>query len=418
MLAVGKALAHLRQRFPEVKTVVIAFSGGRDSHVLLHAAQQHAGLPVRALHVAHGLQEESQHWPQHCERVCESLGVALTVVETEVCTQGEGTEAAARKARYAVFEQQLQADELLLQGHHADDQAETLLLRLLRGTGLRGMGAMPESRPLGRAALWRPLLSQGGDCIADYASAHGLRWVEDPSNADTSFDRNYLRVAVAPALRQRWPLMAVQLSDAARRAREAEQLLNDLLQPVLARLCAADGSLSCGGLLTVPELQQRYILRAWLTNYTDLPPSEAQLGVALRDVVRARRDGDPYLQLSGAQLRRHREHLYWVEPELSDIPATQLWANTAQPLSVASAILSMTSEFGQKLSIPTDSVVEVRFRQGGERIRLRGGERPLKKLLQDLSVPSWLRSRTPLLYVGDELAAVWNISIAEKYKKL
>lgn len=417
MSAVGRALADLPQRFPGAQTAVVAYSGGRDSHVLLHAAKRFTGLNVRAVHVSHGLLGAARHWPAHCQAVCAALNIPLTVAEVDVHASGQGMEAAARDARYQVFEQQTLPGEVLLQAHHADDQAETLMLRLLRGTGLRGMGAMPEQREIGGSILWRPLLALDGAALGEYAESHQLRWVEDPSNQDTHFDRNYLRQQVMPLLSTRWPQMAKQLSAAARRAQAAELLLNNLLAPVLDTLSGEDGSLCCHALMARPRAEQPYLLRAWMETHHELPPSEVQLQAVLQEVVRARRDADPRLQIQGAEVRRHRERLYWVQITPLDLPAEQIWVDLLQPIDFASETLSFDSAFGRELLIPAGAQVRLCVRQGGERLRLRGGERPLKKIMQDLSLPSWLRDRTPLLYVDGELAAIWNYSIAVKFQK-
>ncbi len=417
MSAVGEALAELRQRFPDAEKAVVAYSGGRDSHVLLHAAVNNAGLPVRALHVAHGLQAAAETWPQHCAVVCKSLGVNLETIHAAVETSGAGQEAAARTARYTAFEHQLQPKEILILAHHADDQAETLMLRLLRGTGLRGLGAMPVQRSVGQGELWRPLLGLNSDCLAAYADKHQLQWVEDPSNSDPQFDRNYLRLNVMPALKSRWSNVATQLGAAARRASEAERLLQQLLEPQLKALCATDGSLSCDGLLAVSSVHQRHLLRAWLAKFCDQPPSESQLRSAQRDVLNARRDADPCLHLYRATLRRHRDHLYWVPDIIVAELKTHDWVELGKPLDLGVEHLSFDSDFGRKLVVPEGSQVQVRFRTGGEHMRLRGGERSLKKLLQDCGVPSWQRYRTPLIYIDDELAAVWNYSVAMKFDK-
>ena len=416
MSAVGRALAGFRQRFPDAQTAVVAYSGGRDSHVLLHAALRYVGLPVRAVHVSHGLQRAAEHWPAHCEAVCSALNTPLTVARVDVQTSGQGVEAAARQARYQVFEEYLHPDEVLLQAHHADDQAETLMLRLLRGTGLRGMGAMPEQRILGSSDLWRPLLALDGATLGEYADEHQLRWVEDPSNQDIHFDRNYLRQRVMPLLSSRWPQMAKQLSAAARRAQSAEALLNELLAPVLKGLCGEDGSLCCDGLMARSGAEQPHLLRAWLATHSELPPSEVQIQAVLREVVLARRDADPKLQILGAEVRRHRERLYCVQITEMDAPTEQVWFDLTQPIEFGSETLSFDSDFGRQLLIPSGARVRLCVRQGGERMQLRGGGRPLKKVMQDLSLPSWLRDRTPLLYVDDELAAIWNYSIAAKYQ--
>lgn len=415
--SVGRALADLRHRFPHCHSVAVAYSGGRDSHVLLHAARAALDLPLRAIHVHHGLQPAAAAWPAHCAAVCTDLGMPLRQLEVAVADTGQGPEAAARDARYHAFAAELGEGELLLLGHHAGDQAETLLLRLARGTGLRGLGGMPPERAIGRGQLWRPLLALEAEVLADYAHRHQLRWVEDPSNADPRFDRNYLRAQVLAPLTQRWPRAAAQLAGAARRAAEAEALLDELLAPQLAALQDEAGALDAAALLRQPERLQSALLRAWLAPRLPKPPSEAQLRAMLREVAGARRDADPVLRLGDGALRRHRDRLYWVEPPRAVGPATLDWCDPAQPVDFGDQRLSLESSFGRRLALPAGAALQLRRRGGGERIGLRAGSRPLKKALQEAGVPSWLRARAPLLYVDGELAAVWGFLIATKFQK-
>ncbi len=416
-MPLGRALSAFAQRFPDATGAVVAYSGGRDSHALLHAAVHALPVSLRAIHIAHGLQPAAEDWPAHCRATCESLGIPLEVIEAEVEPGSHGPEAAARDARYRSFEHSLTAGEVLLLAHHAQDQAETLLLRLMRGAGITGMAAMPESRALGDGHLWRPLLALPADWLLQYAQQHLLRWIEDPSNADTRFDRNYLRQCVLPSLRERWPQADRQLSSAARRAAEADELMRGLIQPLLADCCEADGSLDCLKIFNSDTPRQSALLRGWLQQYSALAPTELQLRAIVRDVVSARRDADPQFHLHGGSVRRHRGRLYWLSSALPTLPSRVDWEQPLDPLTVGEHTLDLSQGFGQQLAVSAQSVVQVRFREGGERIVLRSGERTLKKLLHDKRVPSWLRDRTPLLFVDGELAAVWNISVAKKYDK-
>ncbi len=183
----------------------IAFSGGLDSTVLLHLlASAEALPPLSAVHVHHGLQSAADTWPSHCQSICDRLGVPLRVMRVQV-QPGASLERAARDARYRAFTEVIGAGEVLLTGQHRDDQAETLLFRLLRGAGVRGAAAMPVHRPLAGGHLVRPLLDVSRTELVAYADEHQLKWIEDPSNADMQFSRNYLRHRVIPTLTERWP---------------------------------------------------------------------------------------------------------------------------------------------------------------------------------------------------------------------
>ncbi|WP_312936393.1 tRNA lysidine(34) synthetase TilS, partial [Pseudomonas sp.] len=245
----------------------VAFSGGLDSTVLLHLlhayAQRHGAPPLCAVHVQHGLQAVADTWPAHCQQVCEQWGVELRLVEVKVET-GASLEQAARTARYQAFEALLEEGDVLFTGQHLDDQAETVLFRLLRGAGLRGLTGMPQVRPLGRGQLVRPLLGHCRAQLQDYATRHGLTWIEDPSNSDTRFARNYLRAEVVPALRQRWPQAQQSLVRSAAHLHEAQGLLDELAREDLqaaatqhAFAWAGVDSLSLAALAPLSPARQR-----------------------------------------------------------------------------------------------------------------------------------------------------------------
>ena len=211
----------------------IAFSGGLDSTVLLHLladyARSHSTPPLHAIHIHHGLQPAADAWPAHCKAVCDRLGIELSIVHIQVAP-GASLEQAARDARYAAFRRILGPGEVLFTGQHREDQAETLLFRLLRGAGLRGLAAMPAQRQLGQGSLARPLLTCSRQQLHDYAQTHGLIWIEDPSNRDTAFARNFLRNDVFPVLQKRWPQASQNLARCAAHLGEAQGLLDELAE--------------------------------------------------------------------------------------------------------------------------------------------------------------------------------------------
>ncbi|MDP5072134.1 MAG: tRNA lysidine(34) synthetase TilS, partial [Congregibacter sp.] len=229
------ALEHHADGLTQARRVCVAFSGGLDSTVLLHAAGRCFAGRVTALHVNHGLQPGAQAWAEHCQTLCAQWKIALESVELQLddrkrdatrdpgAERADGVEAAARVARYHWFESRLEPGDVLLMAHHQDDQAETLLLRLLRGAGPQGLAAMPVSRSLGRAELLRPFLELPRRDLQAYAAEHALRWIDDPSNQDLRFDRNYLRHAVIPQLEQRWPGYRATLSRSAKQLREQNE---------------------------------------------------------------------------------------------------------------------------------------------------------------------------------------------------
>ncbi|MGA4320651.1 tRNA lysidine(34) synthetase TilS [Ectopseudomonas hydrolytica] len=395
----------------------IAFSGGLDSSVLLHLLAdwaQHEELPpLSAIHVHHGLQPAADAWPEHCAQVCARLDIPLDIVRAQVAPGGS-LEQAARRARYAAFAERLGPGEILLGAQHRDDQAETLLFRLLRGAGVRGLAAMPASRSLGRGTLLRPLLGCSRAELHAYAQNHGLAWVEDPSNADERFSRNFLRRQVMPLLAERWPQLAASLSRSAGHLGEAQQLLEELAEMDLlaARgVCALPWlplpSLDLSAVAALSDARQRNLLRYWLAPLSRMPDSDHWAGwYGLRD---AAVDATPIWKLADGELRRAEGRLWWLSGD---------WLKPPQPLDLPCGAL------GEPVELPGNGCVHLagelprarwhlRYRRGGESLLLPGrGHRDLKRLLNEWRVPAFVRPRLPLLFDGDELLAVANLTQA------
>ena len=405
--------------------LLVAYSGGVDSHVLLHLLVKHrqqlAGRALAAVYVDHGLQSASTEWAEHCRQVCRELGVQLICLSVDAqAAAGESPEAAARRARYSALEGLVGEGDALLVAHHRDDQAETLLLQLLRGAGPRGLAAMPASAPLGKGRLLRPLLELERVQILDYARAHGLCWVDDPSNADKDLDRNYLRHEILPSLKSRWPGMSRTLARSARRCAESSALNDELaendLLPIISKRCLSVPDLA---LLTAPR--QRNALRYWLRSL-DLPsPSEAQLERVLSDVIATPRDRQPCVQWPGAQMRRYRDGLYAMAP-LPPFDPTRVWSWSppSVPLlipGVGRLELRRVQGRGLRCDVLRQGALTVRFRQSGERFRPRGRRhtQALKKLMQEAGIPPWERQRLPLLYVDEELVTVAGLAEGARF---
>ncbi|MEW6460443.1 MAG: tRNA lysidine(34) synthetase TilS [Pseudomonadota bacterium] len=393
----------------------VAFSGGLDSSVLLHLlaelARRETVPALSAIHVQHGLQPVAAAWPEHCRQFCAALGIPLQVVAVQVAAQAS-VEQAARQARYAAFAEHLPPDAVLFSAQHRDDQAETLLFRLLRGAGVRGLAAMPGQRPLGRGTLLRPLLDCSRAELQGYAEAHGLSWIEDPSNADTRFSRNFLRQRVMPLLAERWPQASAALARSAAHLSEAEQLLGELARMDLQ---AARGeplfpwlalpSLELSLVTQLSDARQRNLLRHWLAPLSRMPDSDHWAG--WRDLRDAAGDASPVWKLADGELHRADGRLYWLSAD---------WL--APPVLPDPAVVRMqgTSE------LPGNGQVQIRgelpagrwhlrYRLGGESLLLpERGRRDLKRLLNEWRVPAFVRPRLPLLFDGDELMAVANLA--------
>ena len=409
----------------------MGYSGGRDSSVLLHAlvglrVHLPGDLEIRAVHVDHGLSDHARAWSQHCTAVCAALALPCQILCVNAKPQaGESPEAAARAARYQAITALIEAGDVLLTAHHQDDQAETLLLQLLRGAGSHGLAAMPAYAPFGAGWLARPLLDCTAAELANYAEQHKLSWVEDPSNIDTGFERNYLRHEVMPHLKRQWSAVARTLSRAAAHAAEAASLLDTLadsdMQPVQG---PTQDTLSVSGLLKLDEAHQRNVLRRWFKRLNLSVPTTIHLQHIQHDILNAAADGIPCVGWGsvnqGAEARRYRDLIYAMPRLPAHNPDATLTWDMRQSLTlsgVGTFTATSTPGAGIKASLLIGQSVSVRFRQGGERCRPagRGHTHELRKLFQERGVAPWQRDRLPLIYIGDKLAAVANLWVCEPF---
>ena len=375
---------------------LVGFSGGLDSTVLLHAmARAHPGR-VRAIHVHHGLHPDANAWARHCEAVCAAQGVPLQLAHVDVVDVDAGPEAAARAARHAAFSKALGADEALLLAHHRDDQAETFLLRALRGSGPDGLAAMRPLRRFDTGWLWRPLLALPRVALHAYAGACELDWIEDSSNADASLDRNYLRNRVMPLLRERWPAADAAFGKAAELQRQAVQLL--------ATHDAGHGfdprayPLRLTSLRALPDAARARAFRAWcVAQGLPSPPARAVewLGIELAN---APGDRAAECRWEAVRLLRWRDELH-IDDGIAALPADFVVDWDGQRPLVMPNGLRWTMESASGFFEP----LQVRARRGGERIRLPGRthRHDLKRALQAADVPPWQRDAWPLLVDAD-----------------
>ncbi|TCV08682.1 tRNA(Ile)-lysidine synthase [Samsonia erythrinae] len=391
--------------------ILLAYSGGLDSSVLLHllvAARQHSGIIVRAAYVHHGLNPLADSWAEHCRRQCEHWQVPFTSLPVTVAAQNGGIEAAARAARYQALQAHLQKGETLLTAQHLDDQSETFLLALKRGSGPAGLSAMAASTSLGAHRLMRPLLDVARHQLEAYAQRHQLRWIEDDSNQDERFDRNFLRRQILPRLTQRWPHFSSAVARSAQLCAEQEQLLDELLDASLQALCQPDGALSIDGLLPLSPVRRFALLRRWLAQQGAMMPAREQLQRLWDEVAMSRQDAEPVLQLNQMQIRRFRQCLYLLPPMPSLKTRILPWKPMSRPLSLPDNLGTLAlDEGGMAMRAPEKGeTVSIRFSTSGiVHIVGRDRGRQIKKLWQELGVPPWWRDRTPLVFYNERLIA-------------
>ena len=418
-------LASIESLVPRTSAeLCVAYSGGLDSTVLLHALARaiadRANYRMRAAHVDHQLHPDSGSWREQCSRVAQSLQIELVPLVVTVDAGADASpEAAARDARYGALRQILKPNEVLLTAHHADDQLETMLFALMRGAGLRGLSGVPSVQIFGGGWLARPLLEFARAELEEWARAERLQWLEDPSNENTGFDRNFLRHRVLPALRERWPALAHNATRSTAHLREAGRLL-DVLAATDLETVALGSCLDMTRLTSLAPARRRNVLRHWIRQQGMRVPSTRKLATIERDLLIAREDRLPRVEWDGVEVRRHGGLLYCMRQRPPFESADTLTWNVSQ-------VLELPAQLG-RLRVQRDAVgglaaarlpaaLQVHFRHGGEELRPAGDphHRKLKKLLQDARVLPWWRDRVPLIYAAERLVAVADLWIADEF---
>jgi len=411
--------------FATVKRFVVAYSGGLDSHVLLHRVavlvdDDRQEKKIVAVHINHGLSDQAGQWTTHCATQCEALGVLFNNINVDAKNAtGESPEAAARAARYRAFREFMQPGDCLLTAHHQDDQAETLLIQLLRGAGPRGLAAMPGYAAFAEGWHARPLLNYSRGELHEYAQQNGLSWIDDASNSDTRFDRNFLRHEIMPVLKSRFPGMAATLSRSATLCAEATGLLASAAADDVQLVQVGGGSFSVSALQNLGAVRARNMLHQYCRDHGLPTPSAAQLHCVWEEVIGAAADSEPLVSWPGGEARRYRDVLF-LGPTLTAHNAGLSLPWDAQHALVIPGLGTLRGErvAGQGIAVSALAAarLEIRFRQGGEKLRPAGreGHHALKKLFQEAGIPPWLRERIPLMYAGGELLAVVGHWVAQE----
>jgi len=409
---------------------LVAFSGGMDSQVLLHAL---ATLPppapaLAALHLDHALQPASADWAARCRTVCRGLGVEFLTHRLDSLDGDGGTEAAARAARYRWFAQVMEPSDVIVTAHHLDDQAETLLYNLCRGAGPRGLSAMPRERPFATGSLARPLIDLPRRALAEYAREHGLEWIDDPSNLDTGFDRNYLRRRVMPAIVERWPNAAGSFRRAAVNIAESMAILDRLAAAQIgdATVAGAFNPLSdvpvldATMLAALPAEEFCNLARHWIEQGGWRPPSRRRL-LYFREHLVCSRAGAGAFTFDGAEIRRYRRMLYLVPSVPRETPPPGRWRfDLALALPGTGLVLDAVAVTGRGLSracIASRGAM-VDFVTGDRELRPNEGgpRKSLRKLFQEGGVPPFIRRILPRIMIDGEPAAVAHLAVDCRFR--
>jgi len=409
--------------FSATNKLVLGFSGGVDSRVMLQLLaeyRQSKGCDVLAIHVHHGLSDNADKWAEQCKMWCQQLNIECVVERVVLETQGQSIEAAAREARYNAIAHHVNSGDLLLVGQHADDQIETFLLALKRGSGPKGLSAMAECMPFAGGKLVRPLLNVTREQIEQYANALQLEWLEDESNQDTRFDRNYIRHCVTPLLTDRWPSIHRAVNRSAQLCAEQESLLAELLSDKLTKVIGTDNSLEIDGLEQESERVRSQLIRLWFERAHLPMPSREHLYAIWQQVAQAAQDANPILKLGDIEVRRFAGRLYHVGVS-QDVSgwSSPLVLNQAITLPDQLGGLVVSSAPSGQISLTEDQLsrLTVTFNPEGlsAHPQRRGHSRKLKKLFQEYQIPSWLRRRMPIIMCDEHVVAVVGLFVDKRF---
>ena len=409
-------LDHIKNR----QSLLVAYSGGVDSTVLLHALtqlkqQQRPDLQLSAIYIHHGLSQNADSWARHCQQQCQIWQVPIIIEKVQLDPMAGNIEQQARNARYQAIYRHLKSDQMLCTAQHLDDQCETFLLALKRGSGPAGLSAMPveSNRHL------RPLLTISRQQIEAYANWHQLTWIEDESNQDDHYDRNFLRLKVLPLINQRWPQFSQMVARSASLCQQQEALINELLDNDFHQLLTTQGQLRLSPLINYSEYKRNAILRMWFRQQGIMMPSQKQLALIWQTVVEAKEDANPKFVLHNKQIRRYQNQLYLL-PLYDDTEHLVINWDLTSPLVLPDNIGQLQSHYQHDLNcrLPqADEAVTVRFHaQGRLQIVNRQGSRAIKKIWQEHQIPPWMRTRTPLIYYNEQLICAVGVFVTEQGK--
>ncbi len=400
--------------------IYLGFSGGLDSTVLLHLLAHTSFIKpyqVTGIHINHGLSPNAIEWQQQCQQLATSYGFDFISHTLSLSKQpGESLEHIARIARYQCFTEHVTKNDILLTAHHQNDQAETLLLQLIRGAGPKGLAAMPEVTSFHEGWHLRPLLTNSRQQLEKYAIAKKLTWVDDESNTDLKFDRNYIRAEILPLLQQRWPAVTKTLSRSAALCAEATIQL-ETQATTDWKAVSRNKRIDLKQLQRLPVSRQQQVLRYAIT-MQELPLCGFEkINEILAVMFHAQTDAMPLVTWPGGEARRYQNSLYLSAPIESITVEDKLECTVgeAQTLTRRDTLAWQVVPGG--LNLKKGTKLTVHFRQGGERFHPQGrvGSHPLKKLMQEWGIPPWLRGRVPLLYKDDELVAVIDYGLSHQH---
>ncbi|MEG9544585.1 tRNA lysidine(34) synthetase TilS [Mannheimia sp. HC-2023] len=408
--------AECRKHLPHQTNFLIGLSGGVDSVVLLHLFA-HTNFNIRAIYIHHGLSPNADSWAEFCEQYCKLLNIPFILQKVTVDSTN-GVENGAREARYQAIQQHLKSNEILATAHHLDDQAETFLLALKRGSGIKGLSAMQAVTFLQNFTVFRPLLTFSKAELLAYAKAHQLQWIEDESNANNRYDRNFLRNKILPLLNQRWQQFSEMVARSAQHCAEQQELIQELLNDELTKSIGEKNQLSIAHFEHFSLLKQQQLIRLWLEKYGVMMPNQVQLQAVISELIFANADKNPQVKIGKKLIRRYQQAIY-ITDELPEIPAFEIKLGAETELDLPHQLGKMTrhqQEIICKKQGKTDRLLlpealaqeEISLRIGQQgKVKCYGKphREEMKKIWQQHNVPVWERNHTLLVFWQDEFVA-------------
>lgn len=429
-MRIADCITLLLSRYPQTSRFVIGFSGGKDSTVLLHALQSFVlenKLPVEliAVHINHGLSANAQSWVEHCQSFCDNVSVPLYVHVVRLDTEKESIEQVARKARYDIFENYLSSSSsVVLTAHHLQDQIETVLMRLFEGAGLKGLSGIPSVRRHAKGEIFRPFLQLSPNDIDEYVAQFQLSFIQDESNLDTAYHRNYIRQNILPLVYEKWPQVLSSVESSREFIVASQSVEADLSASQLNTVQHSVQSCNHKNykvieLIKLKQIDKRYwhtILRSFIGNHEQVMPRQTKMVEYLRQLTFAQSEHDIAGEFKYYQLRYYNGLIYLLTG--NDISSVDYFEEVLMKFSKTNPVNLLPDKTIIKAvfdkSSACDEIFEftIKQRQGGERyISNQGQSREVKKLLNEYKIEPWLRDRIPFVYYQGQLVSIPGVWI-------
>tara|TARA_B110000240_G_scaffold143649_1_gene158954 strand:+ start:211 stop:1482 length:1272 start_codon:yes stop_codon:yes gene_type:complete len=392
---------------------LIAYSGGCDSTALLYFAKQIAKknkINIRAIHVNHNLNKESKKWENHCKEFCKEINVELYIENINIILKpGDSIEEKAREERYFSIYSQMGKKTLMMTAHHGDDQAETFLYQLFRGSGVKGLSSMPRIKKIKKGFHLRPFLAFNKKTLEDFLESKTLSYIEDQSNNNTDFSRNFIRKEILPDIKKKWPSCASTISRSAKNISESYKLNEDLAMIdiqnfLINNICKLNISVR-----SLDEYRCNNVIRYWISKNNYRMPSSEQIHSIYSNVLNAGNDKAPFFLCSEYEIRRHNNYIEIMQPlKKHDSSNIYKW-KSSENLIISNLCLNLSwSDLEKRFDRKITHDVEVRFRKKGENLKFYNSKKSLKDYMREINMPPWKRERTPLIYIDKELRIIWD----------